>query len=139
MQIKDLMTREVDLIGPAMKINEASRLMRDDDVGILPVQKDDRLVGMITDRDIVIRAVAEGKNPALTPVGEAMSEKILYCFEDQSAEEVAENMGANRIRRLPVLNRDKRLVGIVSLGDLSVKGAPRHAGEALEQISEPRH
>lgn len=139
MQIKDLMSRDVELIGPAMMINEASRLMRDDDVGVLPVAKDDRLVGVLTDRDIVVRAVAEGKNPALTPVSEAMSEKVLYCFDDQSAEEVAENMGSNRIRRLPVLNRDKRLVGIVSLGDISVRGSTDRAGEALGQISEPDH
>lgn len=139
MQIKDLMSRDVELIGPAMMINEASRLMRDDDVGVLPVAKDDRLVGVLTDRDIVVRAVAEGKNPALTPVSEAMSEQVLYCFDDQSAEEVAENMGSNRIRRLPVLNRDKRLVGIVSLGDISVRGSTDRAGEALGQISEPDH
>jgi len=139
MQIKDLMTPDVDLIGPAMMINEASRIMKDDDVGALPVANEDRLVGMLTDRDIVVRAIAEGKNPALTPVSEVMSENILYCFDDQTPEEVAENMGENQIRRLPVLNRDKRLVGIVTLGDLSAKGPSDKASEALEQISEPGH
>lgn len=139
MQIKDLMTREVELIGPMTMIKDASRMMRDDDLGMLPVAKDDRLVGTLTDRDIVVRAVAEGKDPSQTPVGDVMSERVLYCFDDQTAKEVAENMGGNQIRRLPVLNRDKRLVGIVSLGDLSVGGPADQAGEALGRISEPGH
>lgn len=139
MQIKDVMTSDVDLIEPATTINEASRMMRDDEVGALPVAQDDSLVGMITDRDIVVRAIAEGKDPSATPVRDAMSERVLYCFDDQSPDEVAANMGENQIRRLPVLNRDKRLVGIVSLGDLSTGGAAGEAGEALEHISEPAH
>ena len=137
MQIKDVMTPKVDLIDPSTRITEAARMMRDDDVGILPVAEADRLVGMITDRDIVVRAIAEGKNPGSMPVRDAMSERVLYCFEDQSTDEVAANMGDQQIRRLPVLNRDKRLVGIVSLGDLSVGGAVGEAGAALESISEP--
>ncbi len=137
MQIKDVMTREVDLIGPTTTINEAARMMRDDDIGILPVAEADRLIGMITDRDIVVRAVAQGKDPGSTSVREAMSDRVLYCFEDQSTDEVAANMGEQQVRRLPVLNRDKRLVGIISLGDLSVGGAVGEAGEALENISEP--
>lgn len=137
MQIKDLMTRDVELIGPTAMIKDASRMMRDNDIGALPVANGDRLVGMLTDRDIVVRAVADGKDPGETPVSEVMSERVLYCFDDQSTEEVAENMGGNQIRRLPVLNRDKRLVGIVSVGDLSVGGAVSQAGEALGQISEP--
>lgn len=137
MQIKDLMTRDVGLIDPARTISEASRMMKDDDVGVLPVAEDDRLVGMISDRDIVVRAVADGKDPAATPVRDAMSERILCCYEDQSPEDVAANMGENRVRRLPVLNHDKRLVGIVSLGDLSVKGAAGEAGAALGAISQP--
>ncbi|MGF1594184.1 MAG: CBS domain-containing protein [Kiloniellaceae bacterium] len=137
MQIKDVMTSEVRLIDPATKIADAARTMRDDDVGALPVGEGERLVGMVTDRDIVVRALAAGRQPETTPVREAMSDKLLYCFDDQPTEEVAANMGDNQVRRLPVLNREKRLVGIVSLGDLSSNGATREAGEALRSISEP--
>ena len=137
MQVKDVMTEEVDLIDPHMSLAEAARLMRDDDVGALPVGENDRLVGMVTDRDIVVRCVADGKDVTKTGVGEAMSIEVLYCYEDQPVEEIAANMGQNQVRRLPVLNRQKRLVGIVSLGDLATGGDGRAAGEALERISEP--
>jgi CBS domain-containing protein len=136
MQIKDVMTSEAHLIDPAAKIVEAARAMRDSGVGALPVGEGDRLVGMVTDRDIVVRALAAGRQPD-TPVREAMSDKLLYCFDDQPTEEVAANMGDNQVRRLPVLNREKRLVGIVSLGDLSTNDATREAGQALKSISEP--
>lgn len=139
MKVKDVMTANVDVIDPAAKIAEASRRMRDEDIGALPVGEKDKLVGMVTDRDIVVRAVAEGKDPEKTTVREAMSDQVLYCFEDQSTEEVAANMGENQVRRLPVVNRDKRLVGIVSLGDLSSRGATGEAGSALGEISEPAH
>jgi CBS domain-containing protein len=139
MQIKDVMTEKVDLVNPTTTLADAARKMREDDVGALPVGEGDDLVGMITDRDITVRAIAEGKDPAATTVRDAMSEDVLYCFEDQSTEEVAANMGAQQIRRLPVVNRDKRLVGIVSLGDLSSSSARREAGEALGRISEPAH
>ena len=137
MQIKDVMTSEVHLIDPGAKIVEAARAMRDEDIGALPVGEGDRLVGMVTDRDIVVRALAVGRQPDSTPVREAMSDRLLYCFDDQSTEEVAANMADNQVRRLPVLTREKRLVGIVSLGDLSSNGATREAGEALRSISEP--
>ncbi|MGE5768542.1 MAG: CBS domain-containing protein [Bacteroidota bacterium] len=137
MKVKDVMTSGVDVIHPGAMLAEASRRMRDEGVGALPVGQDDRLIGMVTDRDIVCRAVAEGKDPGQTPVSEAMSDQVLYCFDDQSTEEVSANMGENQVRRLPVVNRDKRLVGIVSLGDLSSRGATREAGGALGEISEP--
>ena len=139
MKIRDVMTRDVDVINPAAMIAEASRRMRDEDIGALPVGEGDKLVGMVTDRDIVVRAIAVGKDPAKTPVREAMSDQVLYCFEDQSTEEVSANMGENQVRRLPVVNRDKRLVGIVALGDLSSRGATKEAGAALGEISEPGH
>jgi CBS domain-containing protein len=111
--------------------------MRDGDFGLLPIGENDRLVGTVSDRDITIRAVAAGKDPNRTPVREAMSEGIVYCFEDQSVEEAAALMGEKQIRRLPVLNRDKRLVGIVALGDLAVdRNADEDAGEALSEISQ---
>lgn len=139
MQIKDVMTRKVDLIDPTTAIIDAARIMRDSDVGVLPVGAGDRLVGVVTDRDIVVRALANNKSADSTPVREAMTERVLYCFEDESAKDVAKNMGAQQVRRLPVMDRDKRLVGMVSLGDLSTGGAAREAGAALNLISEDAH
>jgi CBS domain-containing protein len=136
MQIKDVMTTKVQLTDPATKLKEAAAAMRDGDFGLLPVGANDRLVGTITDRDITVRAVAEGKDPNTTQVGDVMSEGIHYCFEDQEVEEAARLMSEVQVRRLPILNRDKRLVGIVALGDLAVEtrsGGP--AGEALAGVS----
>jgi CBS domain-containing protein len=117
--------------------------MRDLNVGPLPVcGSDDRLAGMITDRDIIVRAVAEGKDPRATPVREIMTPNVVYCFEDQDVHDAAALMEDNQIRRLVVLNHGKRLVGIVSLGDIAVHTADDQfqlAGEALERISEPVH
>jgi len=139
MEIRDIMTKNVDLVSPVTTLAEAARVMRDDDVGAILVADNDRLVGMLTDRDIVVRAIAEKRDPGRTEVREAMSQKVLYCFDDQPVEEVAKNMGDKQIRRLPVVTREKRLVGIVSLGDLSTSGSAEQAGEALEHISEPVH
>ena len=136
MKISETMTREVKLATPTQTIREAARLMAELDAGALPVADGDRLVGMITDRDIAIRAVASGRGPD-TPVREVMTQDIKYCFEDQTLEEVAENMGDIRVRRLPVLNRDKRLVGIVSIGDIASSGEPKNVGSALSDISRP--
>jgi CBS domain-containing protein len=139
MQIKEIMTAEVEVIDPTAKLAEASRLMRDDDVGALPVGEGDRLIGMITDRDIVIRAIAEGKDPTATTVREAMGDgEVLYCYDDQTSQEVAENMGDNQVRRLPVLNREKRLVGIVSLGDIAANASPGTSGDAIKEVSKGR-
>lgn len=139
MMIKDVMTANVGMAAPATTVAEAARMMKEADIGILPVADGDRLVGMISDRDIVVRAVANGKEAGEMPVSEAMSDRLLYCFEDQSLSDVASNMGENQIRRLPVLNRDKRLVGIVSLGDLSTSGATGEVAKAMEEISAPAH
>ena len=137
MKVREAMTRDVKLVRPEQPISEAARLMAELDIGALPVEENDRLVGMITDRDIAVRAVALGRGPD-TPVIEVMSREVKYCFEDQSIDEVTQNMGELRIRRLPVLNRDKRLVGILSLGDLAIdEGARDEAGEALGGISRP--
>lgn len=139
MQIKDVMTEVVDLVDPETRIADAARKMRDNDIGALPVGEGDQLVGLLTDRDIVVRAIAEGKDPDSFTVREAMSKRVLYCFDEQSTVEVATNMGMEQVRRLPVVDREKRLVGIVSLGDLSAGGANREAGEALGRISEAAH
>ena len=137
MKVKEAMTRDVRLVKPDQPISEAAKLMAELDIGALPVEESDRLVGIITDRDIAVRAVAAGRGPD-TPVSEVMSREIKYCYEDQSIDEVTQNMGELRIRRLPVLTRDKRLVGILSLGDLAIdEGARDEAGEALGGISRP--
>ena len=135
-RVADIMTADVLLLGPGDSIQHAASRMRDENIGSLPVASGDRLVGYVTDRDIVVRALAEGRD-LTTPVHEVMSERILYCFEDDLLEDVAENMARNQVRRLPVLTREKRLCGIVSLGDLAVSGDDGAAEEALTEISEP--
>ena len=136
MKVKDVMTTEVVVARPDQTIADAARMMAECDAGVLPVGEDDRLVGMITDRDIAIRAVARDL-PCDTPVGEVMSKEVLYCFEDETIEHVAENMGEQQVRRLPVLNREKRLVGILSLGDLAANAKPKTSGQAITAISRP--
>jgi CBS domain-containing protein len=137
MKVREAMTRDVRLVKPEQPISEAAKLMADLDIGALPVEENDRLVGMITDRDIAVRAVAAGRG-ADTPIGEVMTREVKYCYEDQTVDEVTQNMGELRVRRLPVLNRDKRLVGILSLGDLAIDESARdEAGEALGGISRP--
>lgn len=110
--------------------------MRDDNIGSLPVADGDRLVGYVTDRDIVVRGLAEGRS-AGTHIHDVMTDRVLYCFEDEDVEDVASNMAHNQVRRLPVLNRDKRLVGIVALGDIATKGDEESAEDALEGVSRP--
>ena len=136
MKISKCMTRDVHLASPTQTIREAAMMMADIDAGVLPVGENDRLVGMITDRDIAIRGVAQGKSPD-TPVRDVMSEEVLYCFDDQELEDVARNMGDIKVRRLPVLNRSKHLVGIVSIADLSRKEEPAVTAKAVSSISKP--
>ena len=135
MLIKDVMTRDVDTIAPDTTLEVAARHMRDRDIGSLPVGENDKLVGMVTDRDIVLNAVATALDPTTTTAREVMSPKLLYCFEDQSVEDVLANMADVQVRRLPVLNREKRLVGIVSIGDLAKKSPAKQTGEALKDSS----
>ncbi len=136
MYVKSCMTKNVEVIEPACSLREAAEKMRDGDFGVLPIAENERLIGMITDRDIVIRAVAEGKDPRQVTVRDIMSKEVLYCFEDQTLEEVAQNLGENQVRRLPVLSREKRLVGILSLGDLAQsKADPFQVELALSHIS----
>ena len=137
MQVKEVMTRSVACTSPGASLQEAAAKMKSLDVGVLPVcGNDDRLAGMITDRDIAIRAVAEGWD-ANRRVGDILSEGITWCFEDQDVEEAARTMREKQIRRLAVLNRDKRFVGMVSLGDLATETGDEHlAGRTLERVSE---
>jgi CBS domain-containing protein len=136
LKIREAMTQKVRIASPDQSIAEAARLMAECDAGVLPVGEEDRLVGMITDRDIALRAVALGKSPD-TPVREVMSKEVLYCFEDEDAEHVARNMSDVKVRRLPVLNRKKRLVGIVSIGDLAQSTKAETTGRAVAGISKP--
>ena len=137
MLVKECMSKKVELADPEMSLSQAAKKMRDGDFGILPVRENDRLVGMITDRDIAVRAVAAGKDPKQTKIRDVMSQKVLYCYDDQTTEEVARNMGDNQVRRLPVLNRQKRLVGILALGDLASKEGK--SKDALGQICRHEH
>ena len=135
MNVSEVMTKQVEVISPQQTIRDAAELMQQLDTGVLPVGENDRLVGMITDRDIVIRAVAQGRGPD-SELREAMTESVLYCFEDDSVEDAAKQMGEAQVRRLPVLNRDKRLVGIVALGDLALAADSTVVDAALTGISE---
>ena len=135
MLVGQVMTTRVSWVGPDFTVPEIARRMRSEDIGSLPVAHNDRLIGMVTDRDIVLRAVADGGDIERVTAKQVMSAEVLYCFEDESVAAVLKNMGDNQIRRLPVLDRDKRLVGVVSLGDLS-RAATQKAGGALRDISE---
>jgi CBS domain-containing protein len=134
MKIRDVMTRDAKLAHADDTLQHAAKLMKECDCGILPVAEGDRLIGMITDRDIAVRCVAEGKGPN-SKVREAMTEEVKYCFEDEDTEHVCKNMAEIQVRRLPVMSRDKRLVGIVSLSDLARK-EPESA-KALHGIARP--
>jgi CBS domain-containing protein len=136
MRVSETMSRDVQIANPNHSIRDAANIMSAIDAGALPVGENDRLVGMITDRDIAVRAIALGKGPD-TPVRDVMSQEVKYCFEDDDLDLVAQNMADIKVRRLPVLNRQKRLVGIVSLGDLALTDSGGNAGEALCGISEP--
>jgi CBS domain-containing protein len=135
MKVRETMTRDVAIASPDHTIADAALLMAEHDFGALPVGEDNRLVGMITDRDIALRAVAHGLGPD-TPVHAIMTPDVKYCFDDEDTAHVARNMGDQRIRRLPVVNRSKQLVGILSLGDVAVTQA-QPAGKALAGISRP--
>jgi CBS domain-containing protein len=136
MKISDVMTPDVEVVAPDDTLRTAAQMMADIDAGVLPICDGERLVGMITDRDITVRAVAAGCDPETTPVRDVMSEELRYCFEDDDVEEVSKKMASWHVRRVPVLSRDKQLVGIVSLGDLVVGGAEEESKEALKEISE---
>ena len=135
MLVKEAMSRDVKTVGPDQALQEAARIMLDIDVGALPVGDSDKLVGMITDRDIAVRAVAAGKGPS-AKVSEVMSREVRYCFEDEDTAHVARNMADQQIRRLPVVDRNKRLVGILALADLATSAKTGQATAALSGISQ---
>ena len=137
MKVNECMTRDVKVANPRQSIREAAQIMAQCDAGIVPIGEEDRLVGMITDRDIALRAVARNL-PTTTAIREVMTHEVLYCFDDDDVREVAANMGDQQVRRLPVVNRDKRLVGIVSIADLARKAAgDATVGHTVAHISKP--
>ena len=139
MQLSQIITRDVETIRPDTTAREAAERMRSRDVGSLPVCDGRRLLGMVTDRDLAIRVLAEGRDADATPVKDAMTPDVCYAFEDDDVQAAAQLMKERQIRRLPVVNRDKQLVGIVALGDIATTGQDRLSGDALEQISQPSH
>jgi CBS domain-containing protein len=138
MKISQILTKNPEVISPDARICEAARLMREHDIGMLPVCDGERLVGSITDRDLAIRAVADGCDALSTKVRDIMTPEVFWCFDDAELEEVARLMEEKKIRRLPIINHKKRLVGIVSLGDLAVRSKNASlTEEVLECVSEP--
>ncbi len=138
MLVTDVMTRGAERIDPTSSLQEAAQKMRKLNVGVLPVCDKAVLVGMITDRDITVRAVADGRSTRWTAVKDVMTPDVVYCFDDQDVQKAAKLMQEQQVRRLVVLNRDKRLIGIVSLSDLAVEtGDENLAGKTLEEVSLP--
>jgi len=138
MRIKDVMTRDVAVVEPGTTIREAADLMKSLDVGLLPVCESDRVIGMLTDRDITVRATAVGQGPDDALVQDVMSPDVFFVFENQDVEEAARVMKQQQVRRVAVLNEDKQLVGIASLGDLAVDTADAMlTGEVVGRVSEP--
>lgn len=138
MKVSDVMTRDVEVVRPDATLQEAAEKMKALDIGPLPVSDGRQLVGMVTDRDITVRATAEGKDPRTTPVREVMTDRVISCYADDDVREAADRMQKEQIRRLVVLDRAKNVVGVVSLGDLATSGASRKVtSKALEEISEP--
>ena len=138
MKLKDIMTRDVEVIGPEATIREAAAKMKALDVGPLPVCDGRRVLGMLTDRDLTVRATAQGRDPNTTRVREVMTADVIACDEDDDVKKAAKIMQQEQVRRLLVLDRDKQLVGIVSIGDLAVEaGDDKLIGQTLEEISEP--
>ena len=136
MKVSDAMTPEVQLCTPDDTIRDAAQAMAALGVGLLPVTDNDRLVGMISDRDIAVRGIGMGRGPEAR-VGDVMTAEVKYCYEDQDLDEVCANMGDIQVRRLPVLNRSKRLVGIIALGDIALMQGGNGTGATLSRISRP--
>jgi CBS domain-containing protein len=135
MKVSEAMTRDVQLATPGQSIRDVAKMMAEADTGFVPVGDNDKLVGMITDRDIAVRGVATGKGPD-TPVSDVMTQEVKYCYEDEDVDHVAQNMGQIKVRRLPVMNRDKRLVGVLAIGDVA-KSDTEAAAAALAGSSRP--
>jgi CBS domain-containing protein len=136
MKISEVMSRDVQTVLPDDTVQKAAKMMGDLDVGVLPVCDGKNLLGMITDRDIAVRATSTGKSPQECRVRDTMSQGVDYCFDDEDVETVSRKMGERQIRRMPVINHDKHLVGIVALGDIATSSGERTSGETLRDVSE---
>lgn len=134
MKVSEMMSSDVCVVAPFESVRQAATLMAENDIGSLPVGENDRLVGFLTDRDIAVRVIAEGLGPD-TPVSQVMSPDVKYCFDDEDIDDVAQNMAHLEVRRLPVVSRDKRLIGIVSLGNFAQCGDRRASQDLLEGVA----
>jgi CBS domain-containing protein len=137
MQIKEIMTTDVNVIHGEATLSDAARMMRDLNVGAIPVADGQKISGVLTDRDIVVRSTADGRDPNTVTVREVASTDVAWCYEDEEIEDALGKMKERKIRRLPVVSRENQLVGIVSIGDIAVESSEGMAGEALEEISTP--
>jgi CBS domain-containing protein len=137
MKLKEIMTRDVEVVHPDDSLQTAARKMRDNDIGLLPVCDGERLIGVVSDRDLAIRALAEGRSPETIIGRDLITSPVMYCYEDQDVKDAAQLMRDNQIRRLIILNRSKRMVGVVALCDLANNGTSDLSGEILQGISEP--
>ena len=137
MKIHEIMTQTVERADPSLPIAKAAEKMRDLDIGFLPICENDKLVGTVTDRDITIKSVAQGRDPRLAPVSEIMRQEVFYCYEDDDVHDVARQMQEKEVRRMVILSRDKKMVGVVSLGDIATMPMEKElAGETLSHIAE---
>lgn len=136
-RVKDLMTPQAEVISPDATAEDAASVMKTLDIGVLPVCDEEGLVGILTDRDLVVRVLAAKRDPKAMLVGEAMTPSVVYCFEDDDVERAALVMAGQQIRRLPVLDRNRKLVGIISIGDIAAQGQSQLGGEVLEEVSQP--
>jgi CBS domain-containing protein len=138
LRIKDVMTPQAEVISPDATTEDAASLMKTLDIGVLPVCDEEGLVGILTDRDLVVRVLAATRDPKAMLVGEAMTPSVVYCFEDDDVEHAATVMAGQQIRRLPVLDKNRKLVGIVSVGDIAVHTQDHQlSGKVLEDVSQP--
>jgi len=137
MKVSDIMTKNVEVVHPEASIREAARKMKDINIGLIPVCDGDKIVGMLSDRDITVRATAEGMDPNQTKVRDTMSPEVVYAFEDQDVQDAARMMSERQIRRLLIMSRSKRLTGILSLGDIAVDTSRETSGDILKDVSEP--
>jgi CBS domain-containing protein len=139
MQVREVMTPAVTTVPPNAPVVDVARIMRDEDIGSVPVAENERLLGMVTDRDIVVRAVSKGQDGIGCTASDVMTPDVRCCMADDDVDDVLRDMADQQVRRLPVVDSQKRLVGIVSLGDLSREAKPKDAGKSLKGISQPTH
>jgi CBS domain-containing protein len=135
MKVRDVMHSGCTYCGSNDSVMAAAQLMAKEDLGFVPVAENDRLVGMLTDRDIVVRGLAQGHDLTSAKIADVMSDHVYYCYDDQDCEEIAQNMGEMQVRRMPVVDRQKQLIGVVSLADLAHKGIHQAAGATLDRVT----